>query len=217
VSVAELIAQGAGGQEATRESDGFLQGLAFGVVTDNQDPEGLGRVRIRLPHQQESDTSFWARIAAPMAGDDRGAYFLPEIDDEVVVGAECGDPTRLIVLGSLWNGHAKPPETNSDGRNDRRLIKSRSGHLLKFDDGAEPAVELALSDGKKLLLDRTGVTVEDGKGNKIVIDSNGSSMTIESAAELKIKSQTVSIEAGASLELKASGTLTIQGALVRIN
>jgi uncharacterized protein involved in type VI secretion and phage assembly len=216
VSFAELIAQGKGG-EATRESDGFLHGVALGVVTDNQDPEGLGRVRVRLPHQKDSDTSFWARIAAPMAGDDRGAYFLPEIDDEVVVGAECGDPTRLYVLGSVWSGRAAPPETNSDGLNDRRLIKSRSGHFLQFDDGAEPAVELALSDGKRLLLDREGVTIEDGKGNKIVIATNGSSMTLESATELKLKSQTISIEAGASLELKASGTLKVQGAMVQIN
>ena len=216
MSFGELIASGVG-EEASRESDGFLRGLAIGVVTDNRDPDGLGRVRVRLPHQRSSDTSFWARIAAPLAGGDRGTYFLPEIDDEVVIGAECGDPSRPIVLGGLWNSRAAPPETNSDGLNDRRLIKSRSGHLLKFDDGDRPEVELALNDGKKLHIDQNGIKVEDGRGNSITIDSNGSMMTIESAAQLNLKSQIVSIEAGASLEIKASGTLTVKGALVQIN
>ena len=203
--------------EATREADGFIQGLAVGVVTDNEDSDGLGRVRVRLPWHQDSDTSFWARIAVPMAGDQRGTYFLPEIDDEVLVGAEFGDPTHLYVLGGLWNGRNGPPETNSDGNNDVRIIKSRSGHSLKFNDGQEPEVELKLSDGKRLVLDREGVIVEDAQGNKITIETTSGGITIESAAQLKIKSQMVSIEAGASLELKASGTLTIRGALVQIN
>lgn len=216
MSLLDTMGRGAD-TEATREADGFIQGLAVGVVTDNKDSDGLGRVRVRLPWHTDSDTSFWARIAVPMAGGERGTYFLPEIDDEVLVGAEFGDPTHLYVLGGLWNGQNSPPETNSDGNNDVRIIKSRSGHSLKFNDGQQPEVELKLSDGKRLLLDQNGVIVEDGNGNKITIESTSSGITVESAAQLKIKSQMISIEAGASLELKASGTLTIQGALVQIN
>lgn len=216
MSLLESFGRGAD-TEATREADGFLQGLAVGVVTDNQDSDGLGRVRVRLPWHKDSDTSFWARIAVPMAGGQRGIYFLPEIDDEVLVGAEFGDPTHLYVLGALWNGQNAPPETNSDGNNDVRIIKSRSGHSLKFNDGQQPEIELKLSDGKRLLLDQDGVIVEDGNGNKITIETTSSGITVESAVQLKIKSQMISIEAGASLELKASGTLTIQGALVQIN
>jgi uncharacterized protein involved in type VI secretion and phage assembly len=208
---------GSGDAEGTREADGFIQGLAVGVVTDNKDSDGLGRVRVRLPWYKDSDTSFWARIAAPMAGGQRGSYFLPEIDDEVLVGADFGDPSHLYVLGGLWNGSNGPPETNSDGNNDIRVLKSRSGHWLKFNDGQGPEVELKLTDGKRLLLDQDGVIVEDGQGNKITIESTSGGITLESTAQLKIKSQMVSIEAGASLELKASGTLTISGALVQIN
>ena len=97
--------------EAERESDGFLIGLAVGVVTDNKDPDRLARVRVRLPWHTDSDTSFWARSAMPLAGNDRGTYFLPEIGDEVLVGAEDGDPSHLYVLGMLWNGKQAPPVT----------------------------------------------------------------------------------------------------------
>jgi uncharacterized protein involved in type VI secretion and phage assembly len=206
-----------GASDAERESDGFLQGLAVGLVTDNKDPDGLARVRVRLPWQTEDQPSYWARMAMLMAGDGRGTYFLPEVGDEVVVGAENGDPSHLYVLGVVWNGQQKPPENNDDGKNDRRVIHSRAGHLLVFDDGDSPQVQLSLADGKHLILDDSGIKLEDGNGNKLVIDSNGGTLSIESTASLTLKSQQVSIEAGASMQIKASGTLTIQGAMVQIN
>jgi uncharacterized protein involved in type VI secretion and phage assembly len=200
-----------------RQERGLIQGLAVGVVTDNKDPEGLARVRVRLPWLKDGEVSHWARSAMPMTGNDIGTFFLPEIGDEVLLGAEQGDPSHLYVLGMLWNGQAKPPETNGDGNNHKRFIRTRSRHELMFvDDPAAPLAELKLEDGKKLTLSRDGVEITDGK-NRIVIDSNGSSITIESSAELKIKSQTVAIEAGASMELKSSGTLTIKGSMVQIN
>jgi len=203
--------------EAEREVDGFLQGLAVGTVTDNKDPEGLARVRVRLPWQISGHASYWARIAMLMAGDGRGTYFLPEVGDEVLIGAENGDPSHLYVIGVVWNGKQKPPENNDDGKNDRRVIHSRSGHRLIFDDGAQPRVELLLADKKHLVLDQNGVTLDDDKGNKLVIESNSGAITITSTASLKLKSQTISIEAGASMEIKASGTLSIKGAMVQLN
>jgi len=202
-------AEGAGGT-------GLLTGLAVGEVTDNKDPNGLARVRVRLPGHG-AGTSYWARTAMPMAGSGRGTYFLPEIGDEVLVGAAGGDPSHLYVLGMLWNGKAKPPADNSDGKNDRRVIRSRSGHELMFDDGAKPTVELKLKDGKRLKLDSDGVLVEDEKGNRLTILSNSGEITIESKASLKLKSQSISIEAGATMEIKATGALTLKGAMVQIN
>jgi uncharacterized protein involved in type VI secretion and phage assembly len=203
--------------EAEREADGFLQGFAVGTVTDNKDADGLARVRVRLPWQADGQSTYWARIAVPMGGGKTGVYFLPEIGDEVLVGAENGDPSHLYVIGTLWNGKQKPPETNDDGKNDRRLIHSRSGHRLVFDDGDKPKVELSLADKKRLVLDDNGVLLEDGKGNKLVIDSKSGAVTIESTTSLKLKSKTISIEADASMEIKASGTMTIKGAMVQIN
>jgi uncharacterized protein involved in type VI secretion and phage assembly len=213
----DALLQSVGVNEAERETDGFLQGLAVGTVTDNKDPDGLARVRVQLPWQTDGQASYWARMAVLMGGDGRGTYFLPEIGDEVVVGAENGDPSHLYVLGMVWNGKQKPPDTNDDGKNDRRLIHSRSGHRLIFDDGDQPKVELSLADNKHLVFDQDGVQLDDGNGNKLVIESNSGAITIQSSSSLKIKSQTISIEAGASMEIKASGTLTIKGAMVQIN
>ena len=200
-----------------QQSRGMLQGLTVGVVTDNQDPGGLARVRVRLPWFEDGKVSYWARTAMLMAGNDMGTFFLPEIGDEVLLGAEQGDPSHLYVLGMLWNGQLPPPETNADGNNYKRFIRTREKHELRFsDDPADPLGLFTLADGKMVKMTQNGVEVTDGT-NKVVIETNSSTITIESSAQLKIKSQVISIEAGASMELKSSGTLTIQGALVQIN
>jgi uncharacterized protein involved in type VI secretion and phage assembly len=177
----------------------------------------LARVRVRLPWYGEGATSFWARLAVPMAGDGRGTYFLPEVDDEVLVIAEAGDPSHLYVIGSLWNGKAGPPVTNDDGKNNERLIHSRSGHRLRFvDDGAAPEIDLELKDGAHVRLDKDGVVVDAGNGNSISIGSSGT-IEIKAAQKLDLKAPTIAISADASLEAKASGTLTLKGATVQIN
>ena len=206
-----------GSMESDLEARGEIHGLAVGLVTNNQDPDGLARVRVRLTWQAEGEESFWARIVTPMAMADHGVFFLPEVGDEVLVGFERGDMSHPYIIGSVWNGQNTPPETNSDGKNDVRLIRSRAGHELRFFDGDPPAVELKLQDGKHLLLDDKGVILEDGQGNTLKIETSSGAITIESATKLNLKSQTISIEAGASMEIKASGTLTLKGAMVQIN
>src|SRR5215510_16339114 len=113
-----------------------LNGVMVGVVTNNQDPEGLGRVKVRFPWFSNEDESGWARIAAPMAGKERGIYFLPEVDDEVLVAFEHGRVDHPYVLGCLWNGQDTAPENNNDGENNHRTIKSRSGHVVRLNDAA---------------------------------------------------------------------------------
>ena len=177
--------------EADRETDGFIHGLAVGVVTDNKDPDGLHRVRVGLPWQPESSASYWARVCSPMAGPEIGVYFLPEIGDEVLVGFELGDSSHPFVVGALWNGAQVPPDSNGDGKNDRRLIRSRSRHELRFDDGDKPEVELKLADGKHLLMNDDGVTLQDGKGNTIKIETGSGSISIESKTKLTLKSTSI--------------------------
>lgn len=204
--------------EAEREANGFLTGVAAGIVTDNKDPDGLARVRVRLPWQAEGDTSFWARLAVPMAGADRGTYFLPEIDDEVLVAAESGDPSHLYVIGSLWNNRAKPPTTNEDGKNHERLVTSRSGHQLRFvDDPAAPEIDLALVDGKRLRLDKDGIVVDDASGNTVTISSTSGAIEIAASTSIEVKAPKVTVKADGSMEIKAGGTLTLTGAMVQIN
>ena len=97
---------------AQNDSHNRFFGVTLGLVTNNQDPEKLGRIKVKFPWLSDEDESNWARIITPMAGDDRGMFFLPEVDDEVLVAFEQGDMRFPFVLGSLWNGQDKPPETN---------------------------------------------------------------------------------------------------------
>ncbi|MET0886342.1 MAG: phage baseplate assembly protein V, partial [Mycetocola sp.] len=164
------------------------------------------------------DASGWSRVAMNMAGKDRGLFLLPEVGDEVVVAAEKGDPSHLYVLGVLWNGANKPPADNSDGANNTRVLKSRSGHTLRFnDDESTPEVEMRLADGKRITVDKDGITVDDAKRNAVTINSSDSSITVQAGDRLVLEAPRVEIKAGASMTIEASGTLTVKGTQVRIN
>src|SRR5437899_1321842 len=86
-----------------------VQGLAVGIVTNNEDPENHGRIKVKFPWLADNHESDWARMAAPMAGNNRGAYFLPEVNDEVLVAFEHGSIDAPIIVGALWNGKDTPP------------------------------------------------------------------------------------------------------------
>ena len=207
------------------QQDSHISGVVIAVVTSNQDPEGLGRIKINFPWRGEKDESYWARIASPMAGNERGMVFYPEVDDEVLVAFEHGEINQPYVIGALWNGKDKPPETNSDGKNNIRKIKSRSGHEIIFNDddtAMKEKIEINTKGKHKIVLDDSSgqekIEIVDKTGsNKIVIDSMMNSINIESAMELKIKGNIVEIEGTTSLTLKSSAVLTIQGSIVKIN
>lgn len=204
---------------------GRVNGVAAGIVTNNQDPDGLGRVKVKFPWLSDDNETDWLRIATLMAGSDRGSFFLPEVDDEVLVAFEHGDINRPFVIGALWNGVDNPPETNSGGQNNIRKIRSRSGHEIIFDDNGaagQEKFEIHTNGGHRIVLDDSlggeKIEIVDKSGsNKVAIDSVQNSITIESGLQLKIKAQIIEIEAGAAMTLKAGATLTIQGALVKIN
>ncbi len=207
-----------GGHDVTARVSGA--GVAIGVVTNIKDPDNLGRVRVKFPWFSEDDESEWARVATLMAGKERGSVFLPEVDDEVLVAFEHGDMRRPFVIGALWNGvDVLPPEFANDGKNNIRLIKSRSGHIIKLDD----------TDGSEKIevIDKTGK-------NSVVIDSKENTITITTdkdlvlkapqgkisliAKELELKSSAaLQMEAGSEMNIKASATMNLQGATVNIN
>ncbi|WP_332979271.1 phage baseplate assembly protein V [Microcoleus sp. A003_D6] len=154
------------------EGSARFYGVTVGIVTNNKDEEGLGRVKVKFPWLSETDESYWARVLTPMAGKQRGLYFLPEVDDEVLVAFERGDISSPYILGGLWNGQDKPPESNSDGKNNLRVIKSRSGHQIILDD---------TENAEK-------ITIRDGTGkNQIVIDSKNNAISIEGEKDISIK------------------------------
>lgn len=199
-------------------------GVAIGIVTNNKDDKGkLGRVKLKFPWLSDTNETDWVRMSTFMAGSGIGSFFLPEVGDEVLVAFEQGNINRPYVIGALWNGKAKPPETNSDGKNNIRKIKSRSGHELIFnDEGNKEKIEINTKAGHKIILDdasgKEKVEIKDKSGNNsILIDSAQNSIAISSQMKLSIKAQSIEIEAGGMMTIKSSGTLTIQGSLVKIN
>ncbi|MES0199833.1 phage baseplate assembly protein V [Mesorhizobium sp. M0011] len=204
-------------RETTLEAGGAVKGVAVAIVRQNQDDSGQGRVRVTYPWHAQPRNSYWARVASPMAGKNRGTFFIPEVDDEVLVAFERGDVRFPYVLGSLWNGVDKSPASNSDGKNDIRMIKTRKGHKLTFDDGSKGLIRLELNDGKKLELDDDGIKLDDGKGNKLVIETKGGSISIESKVSLSLKAPKIEIAATGDMKLTAGALLTVQGSIVKIN
>ncbi|MCO5188694.1 MAG: phage baseplate assembly protein V [Anaerolineae bacterium] len=180
-------------------------GVAVGIVTNNQDPEGLGRIKVKVPWLSDEYDSDWARIATPMAGAGRGMYFLPEVEDEVLVAFEHGLIDRPFVVGALWNGKDAPPEANGDGENNVRTVKSRSGHVIRFND-TEGGERIEIVDSTA-----NNSVVIDSAENKIVISAD-SNITIQSHnGKLILSGNGVEITSQDALKIEAGGALDIQG------
>jgi len=122
-------------------------GAVVGLVTDNNDPDGWGRVKVSLPWLSDDTTSHWCRIAQIYAGGGRGAFWLPEIGDEVAVVFDRGDMSHGFVLGGLWNGKdIVPPPGNQDGKNDYKIWRTRQSHQILFQD-TESGEKITITDG----------------------------------------------------------------------
>ncbi len=182
-----------------------LYGVFPALVTDISDPDSQGRVKVRFPWLPDDSGGYnvWARLATLMAGANRGSWFIPDVDDEVLVAFEAGDPRRPYVVGALWNGQDAPPETmDGAGNNFIKSIRSRNGVKVTLDD----------NDGQeKLILETPGgqsVTLQDGPGQVEIRDSNGNSITLSSSG--------VSVVASAKVSVQAS-TVEVSAGMVTVN
>jgi len=193
--------------------------VVVGVVTNNQDPDKLGRVKLRFPWLSDSEESFWARMAVPMAGNARGTFFLPEVDDEVLVAFEHGDLRFPYVLGALWNGKDAPPADNADGKNNLRMITSRSGHVIKLnDEDGKETVEIVDKSGKNsIVIDTAKNTLTVTTDKDIILSAAQGTIKLD-AQKLEFKSSAdTKIESGAGMDVKASGTLNVKGVTINLN
>lgn len=162
---------------------GGLGGRWYGVfpalVTDIRDPDNQGRVKISLPWAPDTGGDryeAWARLATLMGGNNRGSWFIPDVNDEVLVSFEAGDPRRPYVLGGLWNGSDAPPESmDGAGNNEKKILRSRNGVKVTLDD----------TDGQEQFIVETPggqkITLKDGPGSVAIEDSNGNSIKLETA------------------------------------
>ena len=190
------------------------------VVTDNKDPSKLGRVKVKIPILSENDTTFWAPIVMMGAGKNRGWFFIPEVDDEVLVLFEHGDMDRPLVVGALWGGKDKPPDKNPDGKNQRRVIKSREGSKFTFDD-TEGEEKIIIEDGKG----KAKITF-DTKNNKIIIEAiegdvcfqapKGDLQILAKEAEFTA-TKNLEIHAGSNMQWGSGTTLTIKASNVTLS
>lgn len=182
-----------------------LWGVYTAVVTDIRDPDGQGRVRVNFPWASDANGSYelWARLATPLAGNNRGVWWIPDPNDEVLVAFEGGDPRLPCIVGSLWNGRDTPPEQmDGAGNNDKKTLRSRNGVKITLDDSSgQEKLILETPGGQKLIL-------QDGSGAIEIRDSNGNSVKLEAAG--------ITIQTAGKLTFQA-GTLEISTATITAN
>lgn len=213
-------------------------GLAIGVVTNNNDPDGMGRVKVKLPALSDSVESGWARVLIVGAGADTGLYAMPQVNDEVLVGFEHGDVRRPFVLGGLYGGSVKPPTPNSEFVANNKVIQwnmKTGGHNMIFRSGDAPAdqhVKLATKETKATLYlgadkvelissDKT-VEIKNG-GASILLAANGdvtikgNKITLQAQADVVLNGLNVNTKAqvgakveGTTVEVKGSGTAKLE-------
>ncbi|MBN1261981.1 MAG: VgrG-related protein [Anaerolineae bacterium] len=195
---------------------GLILGVVPGIVTDNSDTDDLGRVKVKYPWLTDELAGHWARLSALGGGAERGIYFIPEIDDEVLIAFEQGDFNRPIVLGGLWNGKDAAPKKSSeivvDGKVNERIIRSRTGHVIILGD-KENEEQIIIRDNTEK--------------NEIIINSTDNTITINVEADYTLAAKgavssssdkTTDIVSAGNMTLKADkgANITIQGNKIEI-
>jgi len=179
---------------------GWTTGAHLARVVSLSDPEHLNRVQVRLISYAEiegQDLPLWARVVAPFAGDDRGAFFIPDIDDEVLVILLQGDPRQPLVIGGLWSGaNAAPASVGSSGNVIKR-IRSKNGIQITLEDqSGQETLTIETPGGQTMTLkDGPGaIAIEDSNGNSVKLETAG--LTVQSSSTVKVQASKVDVTAG---------------------
>lgn len=185
-------------------SRGMVRGAVVALVTNNQDPENRGRIKVKYPWLHDSVESNWARVVALYAGPDRGGFILPEVGDEVVVMFERGDPAAPYIVGSLWNGvDTVPGPGNPDGENNTKQWQSRSGHKYIFFD--KPGAE------KITLVDKSGklkIEVDVPADTITVLAETGDIFFKAPEGPINIEAKTMTVTASKNSTVEVGNALT---------
>ncbi|CAI8955167.1 type VI secretion system secreted protein VgrG [Brevibacillus sp. IT-7CA2] len=231
--------------ELTEEERAKIHGVIVGIVTNNEDPEKLSRVKLKLPLVDNERETDWVRIATLFAGKDRGSLFIPEVGDEVLVAFHWGDVREPFVIGMLWNQENKGPEMAE--KNNIRKITTRAGHEVIFGDDPNDGkitiatkkgqqVELSDKDESIVLTESSGnhqIAIKGGSTNEVTVKSGSSTITLNAKGQVTILSDTsltikstqlnleaqgaMSIKAGASLNIKSDGIVAVNGSVIKLN
>lgn len=181
-----------------------FNGFFTAVVIDNVDSNNSGRIKVRIPGvgasgQQGYET--WARMATLMAGNDRGTWFIPDVNDEVLVAFKSGTVRQAYVIGGLWSKTNSPPEKMSTSNN-KKLLRSRNGVKITLDDqSGQESFIVETPGGQK-------ITLKDGPGSIEITDSNGNSVKLETSG--------ISVNASAKVTINAS-QVEVNSSMVSVN
>ncbi len=189
-------------------------GVTVGIVTNNDDPDKLGRVRVKFPSVSDSEESEWARVLTAGGGSAKGLQFVPDLHDEVLVVFEHGDPRRPYVLGAVWSDKQKPPfaDYTKDGKSTSWSIGTPFGQSLAFRTGEakdERQFTVKMKDGKtRLLLGEDKVELFAGDQSPIELKTGEASITLSGNGDVIIK--------GTNITLEATNSVAIKGAKVEV-
>lgn len=180
---------------------GRFYGVYAALVINIKDPDGQGKVKIKLPWSHDSEGNgyeAWARLATVMAGNNRGSWFVPDVNTEVLVTFEAGDPRHPYVIGSLWNGVDLPPDSmDSEGNNYRKTFRTRNGVKITLDDtDGREVLSLETPAGQSVILKdgQNSIEMKDSNGNFIKMEASG--ITVNAATKVTINASTVEVSAG---------------------
>ncbi len=199
----------------SRALDKRYFGVAEALVVDVDDPQKEGRIKLRFPWLDDTSVSEWCRVAQVHAGNGRGAFFSPEVGDEVLVAFVHGDMRLPIAIGCLYNGQDKPPTHRQGTSKDQKMIRTRTGHELVLDDtsGAE-RVRITTQGGHVLDLDDAGkkVSVTTSGGHKVDLDDGGKTVTVEASG-----GPTIVIKSSGTVDVTAAGAVTVKAASAKLD
>lgn len=180
-------------------------GVHLGIVTSVDDPDSKGRVQVKLPAiDPAGEAKIWARVAVPYAGDNFGAFFIPDVDTEVLVAFVAGDAGWPVVIGNLWNGSTGLPEELPGDAVDRWTLTGKNGTRIAIveEQQGQEKVEIELPSGA------VSATLTDASGGEITLKAAGSTV--------KLSTSGVSIDTPNQFEVKAS-SMTLTASTVTVN
>ncbi len=184
-------------QRLSDELGGLFYGVYTGTVADNQDPAQQGRIKVTLPWLTDDNApSLWARHAVLSAGPDHGSRFTPAVGTEVLVAFEAGDVSRPYIVGALWNGVDRPPETSDKQGYDTQVLSTSRGTRVVFDENADGGtLRLETAGGQRVQLTDSpeGLIIEDASGSRIKLEPSG--ICIETPTKVEVKAAQVDVSA----------------------
>ncbi|BEV04671.1 phage baseplate assembly protein V [Chryseobacterium gambrini] len=203
-------------QQAQTGQTNSVSGLQIGVVTQiEEDPDNQFRIKVRIPTLSESGEGVWARLANVFSGNEMGSFFIPNVNDEVIVGCLGNNPDTPIILGSLYSSQNAMPFP-IEKENYTKAFVTKEGTKIQLDD-EKKSIELSTKKGNKLLIsdDEKGFVLEDENGNKIMMNADG--ITLDSSKDLILKARMDFKMDSAKAALSASATMDVKGSIIKLN